>query len=129
MPSLAPSQESKETEQMIMTQPGTLEEAANMGTHLYYFKTEFKCTTVDADMFEKFTVTFFETSVKLNRIEPDPPWDQSYAKVSDNVYFANVETDTGELVQVKVEFNKDGFTMLSSAQKNTCGRYIRTLAP
>ena len=128
LPSSTPSRRPELTEQLTTPLASTFEEAINEGVHSYSFETEFECTTVVSIQIEKFRITFFQASVELERLEPEPPWRHLYQKIADNTYAADVETDTGKLVHNTVEFNPNGFTLLSE-QQSICGKYIRTLVP
>lgn len=105
----------------------TPEECANHGTHFYSFKTELACTTVTLPGTEKFSVTFSESTLELESLEPNI-WSHQYEKVSVNKYVWKYEGVEGVPAQVTLEFNRNGFTM-SGTENPECGKYIRTLLP
>lgn len=111
----------------------TPEECANSGTHSYNFNTQFSCISAIVSSPEKFIINFSKASAELNRIEPrSQSWSRRYTRSSTNTYMLSVTTDDSgspleEPVNITVVFSIDGFTMLSSANADTCGKYIRTL--
>ena len=102
----------------------TPEERVNSGTHSYNIGAEIACSSVEESSREKFTITFSDGTVEINKIEPeDETWSHLFTKVSKNTYTAYYSES-----QVNIDFRIDGFDMDSSGTFE-CGRYIRTLIP
>lgn len=107
----------------------TPEECSNIGTHTYYFETEFSCRNVNSPNTEKILVIFTESAVQIQKIEPvDQTWIHEFDKISENTYIREIESEETEKNHVTLEFIMNGFTTSTTVPDLVpCGKYIRTI--